>query len=124
MTATNWRDFLSDPPRPHNLVEIMQTIILMAKEDAAWIERQDILSAREEFETGVGYDLYAAALELLDAPIFQAVDSEGEPTLPNEAQALSHIEPELPVGEQHSHDIQCCREHGTHSNPHRGCILR
>ena len=24
----------------------------------------------------------------------------------------------------HDHDTRCCREHGTHVTPHRGCILR
>lgn len=25
---------------------------------------------------------------------------------------------------RHEHDKRCCREHGTHSSPHVGCILR
>ncbi len=33
--------------------------------------------------------------------------------------ALEHVD-EL----QHLHDDICCREHGTHATPHRGCILR
>lgn len=24
----------------------------------------------------------------------------------------------------HDHAVRCCREHGTHSMPHKGCILR
>ncbi len=28
------------------------------------------------------------------------------------------------VGNFCDHYAQCCREHGTHANPHRGCILR
>lgn len=28
-------------------------------------------------------------------------------------------------GPEHiDHAERCCREHGTHSNPHKGCILR
>lgn len=92
MTDRNWREFLSDPPRPHNLIEIMQTIILMAMEDAGDIRGEFGSSARSEFQDKVGYDLYDEALRLLDAPIFRATDADGEPTLPNEAQALSNVE--------------------------------
>lgn len=31
----------------------------------------------------------------------------------------------MPVAtSHHDHEDQCCREHGFHSTPHKGCILR
>ncbi len=93
MADEDWRSHLSDPPRPHTFPEIMRTIIRMAQHDAGIVTRVGNTSARVDFEREVGYDLYAVALEFLDAPLFRGTDADGKPTLPSEAQALSAVEP-------------------------------
>jgi len=40
-----------------------------------------------------------------------------------ESKSNDQRKPERPE-QDHDHENRCCREHGIHVNPHRGCILR
>lgn len=97
---SDWRDKLSDPPKPHSLVEMMQLVLEMAAEDAAALEETPPnTSARSDFRDRTGYDLYEIAGQILEA-----------------ASVLTVCDVD--------HEQRCCRVHGTHVTPHRGCILR
>lgn len=99
MTDVNqdWRELLSDPPKPRTFAELMRMIILMAVEDSETAEADyspavKHLSARAEFKDRVGYDIYEQALEFLDAPIFH-MDTEGVVTTITQGEVLNQVEP-------------------------------
>lgn len=48
----------------------------------------------------------------------------GEPNDSDTAESLIGAVMPLDVEVIHDHTARCCREHGTHSVPHMGCILR
>lgn len=50
---------------------------------------------------------------------------EGEPCNARCVEVPRASEDTEPNEQEHiDHDERCCREHGTHSMPHKGCILR
>jgi hypothetical protein len=85
----DWRDLLADPPVPRTFAELMRMIILMAVEDsqAAEMDYEGGKSARRQFQERVGYDIYAEALEFLDAPLFNL------PNSPTHGEVLDQAEP-------------------------------
>lgn len=63
----DWRDRLSDPPKPRTLPELVLLALDMAEEDARAVMGEWDGSARSDFEILAGYDLYDTIRELLEA---------------------------------------------------------
>lgn len=74
-----------------------------------WIGNNRYL-VTDNFDEGAGSEDMAALGALNDAIAARAADPAFQAELDRK-----HVE---------SHARRCCREHGTHTMPHRGCILR
>lgn len=67
----DWRNRLSDPPRPRTLPELMLLALDIAQEDADALQDGTVEnSARSDFRALAGYDLYEQLRDLLTGPLF------------------------------------------------------
>lgn len=71
----DWRNRLSDPPRPRTLPELMLLVLDVAEEDARAVLEEHNGSARNDFEALTGYDLYDQLRDLLTGPLFDRSSS-------------------------------------------------